>query len=563
MQKYLRQLKPTCIEDLIAMNALYRPGPMDNIPQYIDGKNDPATIHYPHSALEPILKETYGVIVYQEQVMQAAQILAGYSLGGADLLRRAMGKKKKEEMAKQRVIFVKGCAEKHQIPSDEANRLFDLLDKFAGYGFNKSHAAAYAVVAYQTAYLKAEFPVEFNAAILTNQISSNDDKLAEYIEEARMSGIEVAAPDVNSSLVVFGVEAPTSGRVTPRILFGLQGIKGLGEYAAQEVVKQRATGPYKSFMDFLSRVDLKTVNKKALEVLIKTGCFDALGQSRATLVANMDKAVAFAEKEKGDRARGQASLFGDVAVGEGISMQFTPAPEWTVSQKLEAERELVGCYLSGHPLDRYRERISRCCTLTTGKAGRIVTQKPARPSQGDNQGWRDYRAALENQRRYTIIGIVKNLRVMTTHKDNKQMAAAVLDDFEGSIDIVFFPAVWETMSEVIKNDTVAAFLCLPDAKDGKVQLQVEKLLDIEQLPDKVRREAHIHIDAQRAENEAALVPIREYLDGHKGVCSVFVHLDVGGVEAVVKADASVRVEGTDTVLTALGDFAAVERAWWE
>ncbi|MDR2520973.1 MAG: DNA polymerase III subunit alpha, partial [Spirochaetaceae bacterium] len=347
MQNVLKQAKPDTIEDLIALNALYRPGPMDNIPQFIRSKNGEQAIRYPDPCLEDILKETYGVIVYQEQVMQVAQRIAGYSLGEADLLRRAMGKKKLEVMQKEKEKFIAGAL-KRGFPESTADVIFEILIPFAGYGFNKSHAAAYSIIAYQTAYLKANFPAEFMAASLTN-VMHDTDKLAKYIDEARGMGIPIDPPDVNHSEKLFAV-------VDGRIVFGFLGIKGVGEGPSEAVIAGRAGGPYTGFMDFLDRVDIKAVSKKAIELLIQTGAFDRFGEARAVLAENMEKAVEYSQKKKDDKAGGQESLFGDTSEKEYADFVFARRADWTREEKLQMEKALIGFYFSGHPLDDYKEQ---------------------------------------------------------------------------------------------------------------------------------------------------------------------------------------------------------------
>jgi DNA polymerase-3 subunit alpha len=340
MKRYLRELQPTAFDDLIAMNALYRPGPMQFIDYYVKGKWDPSTIHYPDPCLEPLLKETNGVMVYQEQVMQVAQRIAGYSLGGADLLRRAMGKKIKEEMEKQLIIFEEGAV-KQGFKKEHADEIFKIMEPFAGYGFNKSHAAAYSVLAYRTGWLKANRPAEYMAANLTNEITSTD-KLPVYIEEARRLGIPIDAPDVNRSDAKFDV-------VDGHIVFGFEGIKGMGESAASAIVKEREeNGPYKSFMDFLERVvkckeevnglKKQLVNKKAIEVLIKTGGFDAFGINRPTLLENLPDAYQYATDKAEEALGGQLGLFDDFADELPESFTLRPLPDISNLEKLEMEK---------------------------------------------------------------------------------------------------------------------------------------------------------------------------------------------------------------------------------
>src|SRR5574344_1064617 len=354
MQKILREAQPRKLEDIVALNALFRPGPMDYIPKFIEGKFHPESISYPDPCLEGILSETYGVMVYQEQVMQVAQKIAGFSLGGADMLRRAMGKQKIDVLMGKKKEFEDGAV-KCGFTKEHAVEIFEIMIPFAGYGFNKSHAAAYSVVAYRTAWLKANKPAEFMAANLTNEITSTD-KLPVYIEEARKMGIPVDPPDVNRSDEIFDV-------VDGRIVFGLKGIKGMGESAAEAIVQEREkNGPYKSFMDFLDRIDLKSVNKKAFEVLIKTGGFDKLGKNRATLIANYEKAIEYEESKRTGGEYGQVSLFEDAGEKEFADYKFEEVEEMPQMELLNMEKELIGCFVSGHPLDKYRKVIEICVT---------------------------------------------------------------------------------------------------------------------------------------------------------------------------------------------------------
>ncbi|MCL2810161.1 MAG: DNA polymerase III subunit alpha, partial [Treponema sp.] len=348
MQDILKQTKPNTIEDLIALNAMYRPGPMQNIPRFVDSKNGKTPITYPDPSLKGILKETYGVIVYQEQVMEVARIIAGYSIGKADLLRRAMGKKKKEILDEEKIPFLEGAA-KLGFSQAKASAIYDMLVPFAGYGFNKSHAAGYSVIAYHTAYIKANFPLEFFAANLTNDIHSADkDRLSKCIDEARRMGISVDPPDINRSNKYFTV-------VEGRIVYGLLGIKGLGEVSAQEIERGRQEEVYKSFTDFLDKVDIKTVGKKVIELLVQTGAFDQFNVSRETLVGNLEKVVEYALRKKEDQQFGQTSLFDDSNESQMPEFKFEEFPPISRADRLNLEKQLIGFYFSGHPMDEYKQ----------------------------------------------------------------------------------------------------------------------------------------------------------------------------------------------------------------
>jgi DNA polymerase-3 subunit alpha len=432
MRSILKQTKPASIEDLTALNAMYRPGPMQNIPRFVESKNGRQAITYPDKSLETVLKETYGVIVYQEQVMQVARIIAGYSMGQADLLRRAMGKKKKEIIDKEKIPFIEGAV-KQGFTEAKAGAIYDMLVPFADYGFNKSHAAAYSVLAYQTAYLKANFPAEFMAANLTNEIRSQDKtKLSECIAETRRMGIEVMPPSVNNSDRLFTV-------VDGSIVYGFLGIKGLGESSAQEIVRGRKEGPYKNFMDFLDRVDVKAVGKKNIEILINTGAFDSFGITRETLCGNLEKAFNYSVKKKEDQQLGQTSLFEDAGGQDFPDFEFEEYPPMSRADRLNLEKELIGFYFSGHPMDEYREIWQTAVNVNIGKL--------------DNK----------NTIKCILVGLIKNIRPVTTSKGNK-MAYAVLEDFNGEIEVTMFPGVWEKYQNFIENDKVAII-------KGKIEYQ--------------------------------------------------------------------------------------------
>ena len=422
MKNILRQTKPSSIEDLTALNAMYRPGPMQNIPRFVEAKNGRQPITYPDASLEKVLKETYGVIVYQEQVMEVAQIIAGFSLGHADELRRAMGKKIMEKMVKEKEKFIAGAKERGY-SEKKADDIFELLIPFAGYGFNKSHAAAYSVLAYQTAYLKANFPAQFMAANLTNEMSSADkDRLSESIEEARKMGLAIDPPDVNLSGKHFNV-------VKDRIVYGFLGIKGLGETPASLIVQGRENGPYKSFMDFLERVDIKAVGKKVIELLVQTGAFDSLGTSRETLLGNFEKAVEYAQKKKEDKQLGQSSLFEDSGESDFPDFKFEDFPQMDRSEKLNIEKQLLGFYFSGHPLDEYREIWEKAVKVDLGQEENIKTGS------------------------CFLLGIIKHVKIITTGKG--KMAFATLADFNGEIELTFFAKTWEKCQGNIEADKVA------------------------------------------------------------------------------------------------------------
>jgi DNA polymerase-3 subunit alpha len=405
MRKYLRQLKPTVLEDLIAMNALFRPGPMNNIPLFIERKQGRSPIEYPHALLEPILKNTYGIMVYQEQIMQAAQVLAGYSLGQADLLRRIMGKKKPEDMAAERPKFIEGCAT-NGIGEEKASEIFDTMAKFAEYGFNKSHSAAYSLLAYRTAYLKAHYLPEYMMAVLSHWFDSTD-KISFFIDETRRMGIAVLPPDINTSMLRFSVTrtaANGAGETAAAIRFGLGAIKGLGEATAQAVLDERTTaGPFKSIYDFTARVPSKFYSKKVLECLAYAGAFDSLGHDRWTYLprelednTTLEIALQWGQREQAAKLSNQTSLFGgpvdsEITFNEPPLIYREPGP---LIAKLKLEKDVLGLYLSAHPLDKYRAELNAFASCGAGdiaqrkgeiRVGGIIASVRDRVSQKGNR----------------------------------------------------------------------------------------------------------------------------------------------------------------------------------
>jgi DNA polymerase III subunit alpha len=417
MRKYLKELKPTNIEDLIAMNALYRPGPMDYIPLFISRKHGKEKVEYPHELLEDLLKHTYGIMVYQEQIMQTAQIIAGYSLGGADLLRRAMGKKDKEKMAKERVKFVDGAQTVNDIGADKANDIFNVMEKFAEYGFNRSHSAAYSVVAYQTAYLKANYPAEYMAAVLTHSMN-NIEKISFFMDECNRQKIPLLGPDVNESALYFDVNKEG------KIRFGMAAIKGAGEAAVEAIISERdENGPYSDIFNFVERVNLRTVNKKTFESLAQAGAFDALDEiHRAQYfftvpgenITQVEKIIRYGTAFQSDKAGSQQSLFG------GGNEHFIQQPKildcarWNKIEELKKEKEMVGFFISGHPLDDYRFEIERFLNCTCA----------------DFENF--------NGKQQVIIGGIVTKLIVRKDKNNNDYGIVTLEDFSGSTEIRFW-----------------------------------------------------------------------------------------------------------------------------
>ena len=418
MQKNLKQLKPTNIEDLIAMNALYRPGPMQFIDTFIKRKHGQEEVVYPHELLIPVLKDTYGIMVYQEQIMQTAQVLAGYSLGEADLLRRAMGKKKMDVMQQQRQVFKEGALKHHDIPAEKSDEIFDVMIKFAEYGFNKSHSAAYSVVAFQTAYLKANYPAEYMASVLTNNM--NDiKKVSFFMEECKRMGIKVLGPDVNESVLKFTVNQEG------QIRFGLGAIKGVGENAVDAIVKQREeAGPYKSIFDLTKRIDLRASNKKTLEALALAGGYDSFtGTHRAMFFHDeggttfLEKAIKFGAKHQESENSSQVSLFGEASAVSIPEPALPICEEWGTIQKLKKEKEVVGIFITGHPLDDYRLEINN---FTNGNLGYLEDME------------------ANKNREFTTAAIITSAQIDLTTKTGKPYGRFILEDYVSSYECLLF-----------------------------------------------------------------------------------------------------------------------------
>ena len=449
MRSVLRDLMPNKFEDIIAVVALYRPGPMEQIPVFVQSKHGKRQIRYAHPVLEPILNETYGVIVYQEQIMEIAARMAGFTLGQADLLRRAIGKKKMEILDEQQQLFINGCMN-NGYSEALAAEIYDLILKFASYGFNKSHAAAYAMIAYQTAYLKANYPVEFMAALMTVYYS-NSDKVALYIADCKRMGIELLPPDINESDTHF---TPIGEN---RIRFGLAAVKNVGLGAIESIVGARVEKPYISMRDFVSRVDMRSCNRKVLESLVKCGAFDTLGGHRAQYLAILEDVLAQGQSVQREREQGQISMFSlmESAVQEELLTDNPPSIEpFSDKERLSMEKEMLGLYISGHPLEPHRPVLERMADLTS------CAELSA---AGDNK-------------HVKVGGIIVAVRHFYTKK-NKQMAFVKLEDLTGSVELVVFPDLFESNSAVLQEDNLVLV-------EGRTDLKEEE--DIKILAESIR-----------------------------------------------------------------------------
>lgn len=494
MTSLVRGLQPNCFGDLTALLALYRPGPLGSgmVEDFVDRKHGRKEVKYDHPWLEPILNETYGIILYQEQVMKIAQVLGGFTLGGADLMRRAMGKKKAEEMAKVRIEFVGGCKE-NGIDEKVADHIFQQIDYFAGYGFNKSHSAAYAIVSFRTAYLKARYPVEYMAALMTNAIGGKVEDMVLFFAECREMGIKVLGPDLNDSDKNFTPKAKT-------IRFGLAGIKNVGEALVESLVAERdKNGRYTSFEDFCQRVDLGLLNSRSLECLIKVGAFDSLGHRRSQLLDAAEQTISLAQVKAQERARGQASLFdafsdgeGDVAADESQGVQLRDIPEIDEKLRLEYEKELIGFYVSGHPLDTYEADIDCFADFPIGKIH-----------------------LAEDGQICTIIGMISRI-TPKVDRNGGNMAFVEVADINRIIEVVFFRDSYERARQYLQVDQVVVVRGRVQDRNGEKKMLGNSVTPIEILREKQAESLDIRVDYDAAASNGVLPQIASLLKSEPG-----------------------------------------------
>ena len=520
MKEYLIKLKPSCFEDLIAMVALYRPGPLGSgmVDSFIKRKHGVEEFGYDFPQLEPILKDTYGVIVYQEQVMQIAQVLGNYSLGGADLLRRAMGKKKPEEMAKQKKIFLEG-AKQNKLETKKAEAVFDQMEKFAEYGFNKSHSAAYAYIAYQTAYLKAHFPVEFMAALLTEDME-NTEKVIKNINEIRNMGIAILPPDINESCRNFTVHEKD-------IRFGLGAVKGVGGAAVEAIVEARQDGPFNSLHDFCERVDLRRVNKRVVEALVKCGAFDSLQHKRAQFMAALEEAMEYGQKIQREKDSGQESLFGtdQIVTPNGHAYgQLPDLEEWPENVLLANEKESIGFYITGHPLARHSDAIKRFSTCDT--AGLVE------------------RADKEE---VSICGIVTGIKLLNTRKGDR-MAFVTLEDLSGFVEMVVFPETYTSSAELLNSEEALLVKGTVDVGEDACKILVNEVLSLKDVQERLTRMVHFRLTTPGLE-ERQLRSLRDIMTRYRGDCEALIHLVVPNrSETVISLPEDLRLQASDQMM---------------
>lgn len=530
MKDLIKRLQPDCFEDIIALVALFRPGPLQSgmVDNFIDRKHGREAISYPdetwqHESLKETLEPTYGIILYQEQVMQIAQILAGYTLGGADMLRRAMGKKKPEEMAKQRAVFEAGAI-KNGVDGELSMKIFDLVEKFAGYGFNKSHSAAYALVSYQTLWLKTHFPAEFMAAVMTADMD-NTEKVVGLVDECIRMGLKVLPPDINSGLYRFNVDE--SGA----IVYGIGAIKGVGEGPIEAIQEAREKGGYfKDLFDFCARIDLKRVNKRVIEKLILAGALDRLGPHRAAMMASMDDAVKSASQHHQAEAFGQTDMFGVLTdAPEEVEQKYTQVPEWSEKVWLEGERETLGLYLTGHPINTYLKELNRYTSCRLNEA------TPTRRDQS-----------------ITVAGLVTAARVMTT-KRGTRIGLMTLDDRSARMEVMLFSDALERYAELLEKDKILVISGQVSFDDfnGGLKMSAREVMDMGSAREKYARGLSISVEQSQID-EQFFERFSEILTPHRaGTVPVNVYYQRPDARARLVLGTEWRVTPSDTLLDEL------------
>jgi len=495
MRDLLKKLEPERFEDLIALLALYRPGPIGSgmLDDFIQRKHQRVPIKYDHKKLETVLKDTYGIMVYQEQIMRVASELGGFSLAQADLLRRAMSKKIPEVMEKQRRNFVLGCI-KNGISETVASKIFDQIDYFSGYGFNRSHSAAYALISYRTAYLKANFPVEFMAALLTSE-RNNTDKIVEYVNEAAHMGLKVLPPDINESDALFKVVDQNT------IRFGILAVKNVGQGAIESVINARKDGAFGSLQDLCQRIDLRLVNRKVMESLIKCGALDYFGLSRASMVAGLDGLLELSSKINREKARGQISFFDEGFADNGFQStanNFPQIKEWPEPQLLAFEKEMLGFYVTGHPLARYAGQLKRFTSFSTANLSQ------------SNDG-----ADIK------IIGLIAKIKQTLTRAKQEKMAILKLEDLEGIVEVLVFPATFQKVSRYLQPNTVALVRGRLNLREDTPKIVANDLFPIDEVY-KLITGININLSGIR---DNLFESLKELLLSSRGNVPIYLHLD--------------------------------------
>lgn len=537
MKDLIRRLRPDSFEDIIALVALFRPGPLQSgmVDDYINVKHGRKKAEYPHPTLIPILEPTNGVILYQEQVMQIAQDLAGYSLGSADLLRRAMGKKKPEEMAKQREMFTTGAVA-NNVDESVATYIFDLMEKFAGYGFNKSHSAAYALIAYQTAWLKAHYPSEFMAAVLSSDMD-NTDKVVLFIDECRDMGLDILPPDVNSSEYRFTTNEEG------QIIYGLGAIKGVGEAAIESIIEQRKSdGAYLSHEDLARRIDLRKANRRVQEALIRSGAADCFDDNRAKLMHELSNVLQVAEQHGKSAAVGQNDLFGLSLVETSQQSDPINIEQWTEHERLKQEKSILGLYLTGHPFDSVRDEMM---SVVSGKLSTLHDMELSSPAGSQ------YRRAKGKP--VTVAGLVLEVRTRPT-KSGSKIATIIIDDGSARMEAVAYSEVFENYNEILLTDQIVVIEGSISFDDfaGQNRISIESVMTIEQARARFLKDLFIELDGKSLKQENQVNQLHELLSVYRGgECPVRIKLTLDGASSALNLSDEWRVSPKDALLEGL------------
>jgi DNA polymerase-3 subunit alpha len=532
MTEILQRVKPSRLADLTALNALYRPGPLQGgmIDDYIARKSGKKRVTYDLPQLKEILEETYGVIVYQEQVIQIFNRVAGFTLGEADVVRRAMGKKKHEEMVANREKFLAG-AKKNNVPAAKAERLWELVEQFAGYGFNKSHSAAYALVAYQTAYLKTHYPVEFMSALLSSEIG-NQDKMTKYLNECRDMEIPILPPDVNSS----GLRFTPAGN---SIRFGLTAIKNVGEAAIESVLAARGKlGRFDTLVQFCENVDLRLLNKRVIESLIKAGAFDSLGARRTQHMALLDRAMELGQKRQRETSSGQHGLFmGDAGLAPPPPLELPDVPDWTEAERLAGEKEVLGFYVTGHPLERY---MSRLATITRHDSSSLEE--------------------LEHESPVTLAGILTSLRVRPSKKGDL-WGSGIFEDNRGSVELLVFPQAYQQLQGVLKPDKALLIKGrVRHEENQRTKVVVNEARSLEAAVNGPKPRLRIRVDLDQA-GDGLAAELKDLLSAHPGGNPVILELTrPGDFAATLRLGRARAVAADEDMISQLRSLAGVSAA---
>jgi DNA polymerase III subunit alpha len=535
MRRLLVQLKPSCFADIVAVLALYRPGPLDSgmVEEFIKRKHGKEPIRYLHPALEPLLRDTYGVIVYQEQVMQIAQALAGYSLGDADNLRRAMGKKKKEVMAAERARFLDGVAQQGTADARLAGEIFDQMETFAAYGFNKSHSAAYALITYQTAYLKAHFPTEFMAGLLSLE-AGDIDNTYKNIAECRGQGIAILPPDVNESREDFTAAGAA-------IRFGLGAVKGVGSKAIEATIAARVEGPFTSLHDFCLRVRSQLVNRRVIESLVKCGAFDSIERNRAQLLAAIEDVMRWATSRAEERAASQIGLFG-ASDGVDTPPPLAARPTWPAEEELRAEREAIGFFITGHPLDRYQQDLQKFTNVTIGKLRTRGAELP--PGQSERGGRPDMRP------RVRLGGVIHSIKLKNSKKGDRY-ATFVVEDKEGVVEVIAWPDTYRQFEGVIRGGEPVVIAGALDISEERCTVIADEITPLARARADAIRQVHVRVPLLGVDRDG-LSLLKDVLARHPGPCDAYLHLErEDRTETVLALPSTLRVAASDQIVDAV------------